>query len=238
MSYTFKNKFVFTLALSALCVGAFAQGETRFGIKAGITSAQLYGPDIHQLSNNGNPSSLSGFHFGMFVNSKIKKDFWIKSELLLIQKGGMLQTEGKSGVQFQSKFKSQYIDVYPISPTFHWKGFQVLAGPYISMLLSSSAQDSVGNANSNIFGSATTLSSYRQKLDAGVVIGAEYETKWGISIGLRYTRGYVPLFENPSLLVTNVGGPPQPQQKVYNETLNFSLGYSFGNSKKEKPKTK
>jgi len=214
-----------------------AQGETSLGIKVGFTSANVSGPDLSQLSTGGGTSPLTGFHVGLYVNSKVGKYFWIKSEVLTIQKGSIVQLNDNSGQPYKSKFKSQYIDVYPISATFHYKGFQILAGPYVGMLLNSSIQyDSSGKlyTNSSIFGYAAALKSYRQKLDAGIVLGVEYEFKWGISIGGRYTKGFVPLFENAATLVTNPTGGPLPSQKIYNENISISLGYSFGRHQQEK----
>ncbi len=232
-----KKTFFLILILSSCWIKGQAQGETRFGIKAGFTSANVYGSDLSQLSTGGATSPLSGFHFGIFVNSKISKYFWIKSEVLTIQKGSVLQFNDNSGKPYKSNFKSQYIDVYPISPTFHYKGFQLMAGPYVGMLIKSSYQyDSLGKlyTNSSIFGSNSSLNVYRQKIDAGIVVGAEYEFKWGISIGVRYTKGFVPLFENASALVINPSSPALPSQKIYNENLSISIGYSFGGHQKEK----
>lgn len=220
--------------LLVLAVGSFAalgQGETKIGIKAGLTSANVYGPDLALLSQNGNPTSLQGFHVGVFVNSKLSKYFWLKSELISIQKGSVLAVKDKWNQQYSSNFKSQYIDIYPASPTFHFKGFQLLAGPYVSMLLSASVQqkDSLGamSTNNSVFGNPTQNSKYRQKLDAGFVLGVEYETKWGISIGARYTKGFVPVIENAAAILP-VNSPEQPQQKVFNESFSVTLGYSLG----------
>ena len=209
------------LFLSLTITQVYAQGEAQIGIKVGVTSANIAGSDVTQLSSNGSPTALEGFNFGIFVNSKIAKNFWIKSELLTIQKGAVLQTKDALGTSTQSNFKSSYIDLYPISPTFHWKGFQVLAGPYVSMLLKSSIQDS------SVFGSPTNLSNYRQKLDAGFVLGAEYEFRERISIGVRYTKGFVPLFEQPGGLVIAPGKTPAIQN-IYNECISVSVGYSLG----------
>jgi len=209
----------------------FAQGETQIGIKAGFTSATISGSDVNQLSSNGAPTALPGFNFGLFVNSKIAKNFWIKSELITIQKGAVLQSKDASGMATQSNFKSSYIDLYPISPTLHWKGFQVLAGPYVSMLLKSSIKDS------SVFGAPQNLSIYRQKLDAGIVVGAEYEFRERISIGVRYTKGFVPLFEQPGSLVTLPGKTPAIQN-IYNESFSVSVGYAFGKRTKLTEKNK
>ena len=230
------------ISLFAGCLASYGQGETKLGIKAGFTSANVYGPDLKQLSSGGTPSALNGFHVGLFVNSKVSKYFWIKSEVLAVQKGSLLQINDKWGQQYQSKFTSQYIDVYPFSPTFHFRGFQVLVGPYVSMLFSASIQqkDSLGvlTSNSNIFGTSNANSHYRQKIDAGVVLGAEYEFKWGISIGLRYTQGFIPVIENAAA-VYPANAPELPQQKVFNKSLSISIGYSFGNKKEEEtPKKK
>lgn len=232
-----KNKFLITFILALANLMSQAQdGETRIGVKAGFTSSNIYGADVAQLSNNGSASALNGFHIGVFVNSKIGQHFWIKSELLTIQKGSVLQIKDKWGQQYRSIFKSQYIDVHPISPTFHFKGFQLFAGPYVSMLLNSSIQqkDSLGatQTNSSIFGLPHQNQEYRQKLDVGFVVGLVYELKCGISFGANYTQGFVPLFENIAPTVTNPSGPPPPIQKVFNKSLSISLGYSFGGHRK------
>jgi hypothetical protein len=225
-----KNNFLLSLVFSILSVAVQAQGETRIGIKAGFTSANVFGPDLSQLSTGGNPSSLGSFHFGLFVNSKVSKYFWIKSEVLSIRKGALIKINDSKNPTYNSKFIGQYIEVYPFSPSLHYKGFQVLAGPYVSMLLSASVQkDSLGvlYTNSAIFGSPNANSHYRQKIDAGFVVGLEYEFKWGISIGGRYTRGYIPLVENAAAIAP-ANAPEQPQQKVFNESYSVSIGYSFG----------
>jgi hypothetical protein len=233
-----KTKLFLLLALSVLSLAVQAQGETRIGIKAGITSATAFGPDLNQLSTGGAPSSLSGFHFGLFVNSKLRSHFWIKSEVITIQKGTVLQVSDKWGQHYGSNFKSQYIDAYPFSPTFHWKGFQALAGPYISMLLTASQQvkDSLGvlTTNNSVFGTAPALSNYRQKIDAGFVLGIEYEFAFGINIGARYTQGFVPVFENAAAIPVK-NAPEQHQQNVFNKSVSISVGYSFGKRKADPP---
>ncbi|MBS1488421.1 MAG: PorT family protein [Bacteroidetes bacterium] len=232
------KKNLIILIFTGTSLLAQAQGETRIGIKAGLTSANLFGPDIHQLASGGSPSSLSGFHAGVFVNSKLTKNFWLKSELLYNHKNTSLPIHDKWGQQYSSEFKSHYIDLYPFSPTLHIKGFQVLAGPYVSMLLNASflRKDSLGNSTTAIFGNSIQNSNYRQKLDAGFVLGAEYELKWGICIGVRYTHGFVPVIEDAAA-VSPVNTPEKPQQKIYNKSLSISVGYVFGKKKKAEVKT-
>lgn len=216
------------------CTAMAQDGETRFALKAGITSSDLHGTDISKLSPGGSVSSLSGFHVGAMLNSKLRSHFWLKTELLFIQKGGSIQRLDASSQSYKSDFKSQYIDLYPASATFHWKGFQVLAGPYVSMLLTGTIQEKDASGNlvtvSN-YGSPTVNSNYRQKFDAGIVLGAEYEFKWGILLGVRYTNGFVPVIENAAA-VSPVNTPEQPQLKVFNSSLSVSLGYSFGSKSK------
>lgn len=234
-----KNKTISTLVFAFAWCFAQAQGETRIGIKAGYTSANVFGSDLNQLSNNGSAEPLGGFLFGVYVDSKLYKHLWLKSEVLTTQKGAVLKIKDKWNQQYNSNLKSQYIVVYPFSPTFHYKGFQLLAGPYISMLLSASVQskDSLGNLTTNTqdFGTAPRLSHYRQKIDAGIVFGLEYQTKWGITIGGRYTYGFVPIYENADAIVI-VNAPELPQQKIYNKSLSISIGYTFGKHKKEEKK--
>lgn len=224
-------KIIGSLLLLAVSSLVCAQdGETRLGFKAGLTSADIYGPDTNQLSSGGSTSPLQGFHAGIFVNSKIRRNFWLKSEVLYVQKGSTIQIKDAWNPVYKSKFTSSVIDIYPLSATFHIKGFQLLAGPYVSLLLNSSLEqkDSLGvmSTNQNIFGNPIALSKYRQKLDAGWLIGVEYEIRQGISIGARYNWGFIPLFENAAAVV-KVNAPELPQQKIYNQSLLISIGYSL-----------
>lgn len=229
-----KIKFLFSLILFACGLGAQAQGDSRIGFKAGYTSATIFGKETTQLSPAGSPASLLGFHVGVFVNSKISKHFWIKSEVLAIQKGSIIKRFDDSGQPYAANFKSLYIDLYPISPTYHIKGFQLLAGPYVSVLLTSTIQqkDSNGSLQTTTnFGSGSQLNG-RQKLDAGYVLGIEYESKWGISIGARYTHGLVELFEDLSTIVQSQKGISF--QQIYNQSISVSIGYSLGRHKPKK----
>ncbi len=232
-----KLKTLLTCMISLMQIVAFAQdGETRLGFKVGLTSADISGPDVSQLSTGGGTTPLQGFHAGIFLNSKIKKHFWLKSEVLYIQKGSYVQIKDSWNPTYKSKFTSDAIDIYPVSATFHIKGFQILAGPYVSLLLNSTIEqkDSLGvtHINDAVFGNPIALSKYRQKLDAGWVVGLEYEYR-GFSLGARYCWGYVPLFENAAA-VTKPNAPELPQQKIYNQTLSFSIGYSLVKRSKSK----
>ncbi|MBS1557157.1 MAG: PorT family protein [Bacteroidetes bacterium] len=231
------KKIILTIIVAVAWGFVQAQGEARIGIKAGLTSATLFGPDLHQLSSGGDPTPLNSFHVGIFVNSKLTKNFWLKSELLMIQKNSSLSISDKWGQKYTSSFKSDYIELHPFSPTLHIKGFQLLAGPYVSMLFDARflQKDSLGNTTTAIFGNSMLNSRYRQKIDAGFVLGAEYELKCGISLGVRYTHGFVPVIEDAAA-VPHAGLPELPQQKIYNKVLSFSIGYVFGKKKKDDSK--
>lgn len=211
-------------------------GETRIGIREGITLANIYGADVSNISSGGRASTKWDLHLGVFVNSKISRKFWIKSEVVASHKTIDLRVKDKWDQQYRSYFRSLYIDVFPVSPTFLFHNVQLFAGPYLGILVNSSIQqkDSLGvmSTNRTIFGMPHKNAEYRQKLDAGFVTGIEYEFDSGISIGVRYVRGFVPLFENISQIVTNPSGPPPAVPKIFNQALSISIGYSFGSHQK------
>ncbi len=213
--------FITLICSGVFVIAGFAQGETRLGFSLGVSSATITGPDVDELSPRQKATPLQGIRAGVFVNSKIRKNFWVKSELHFIQKGAVLHSSDAGGNATQTQLKSRYIEVYPFSPTFTYHGFQVLAGPYVSMLLTASVRDS------STFGLSYLLQPYRQKIDAGFVLGFEYDFRFGLNLGVRYTRGFVPLYENTAELVINPSSPYLPLQNIYNECLSFSVGYSL-----------
>jgi hypothetical protein len=225
------KKWIYSFFLSLFCQAVHAQqSRTTWGIKGGYTMANLWGGSVQDsLSTGGTPSSISGLHLGIGVNSMLKEHFWLKHDLLLVQKGSVLQIDDMRNPVYQSHLKLLYLDAYPCSFTYNLKGFQVFIGPYLGMLLSASMQhkDSSGimSTNSSIFGTASSSKNYTQRIDAGGVVGMEYEFHCGINLGIRLVYGFVPLIENA--LIQN------GQSKIYNRSLSLSAGYTFGRRKKE-----
>ncbi|MBY0424590.1 MAG: PorT family protein [Cytophagales bacterium] len=213
------SSIAFVFALSSLLA---QQGEVTFGIKAGMNWAQLNGSDVNYLSNAGDPKSGIGISAGIELNSKVGKFFWLKHYLGYSQNNTILQLKDAKNPTYEAPLRRHYIDIFPISPTFHFKGLQVYAGPFVSVLAGATLEkkDSTGAffVDKSFYGNASNLSKYAQKFDAGLVVGLEYEFTFGLNLAARYMIGFVPIYEDAS---------QQAVINIYNQNLVFMIGYSF-----------
>lgn len=203
-------------------------GSTLIGIKGGYTMSSLYGANVgDSLSTGGSVSSKSGFNIGVGGYSMLGKYFWLKHDLLLTKKGAVLTLDDQNKNPYKSNLNLLYLDLFPCSPTFQYKGFQLFAGPYLGMLVNANIQhkNSAGNLykDNNIFGNPGLLKDYTQRIDLGFVAGLEYEFSCGFNVGIRYVQGFVPLIENPLI--------QKGQAQIYNKNINISVGYTFGREK-------
>jgi hypothetical protein len=213
----------------------FVPGATLIGIKGGYTLSNLWGSNVgDSLSNGGSAKSKSGFNLGVGANSMLGKCFWLKHEVFLVKKGSVLSINDGVHPTYKSNLNLLYVDIYPCSPTFHYKGLQLFVGPYLGALTRASMQrmNSAGNlyTDKSIYGNPSTFKHYTQRIDLGFVAGLEYEFNNGLNISVRYVRGFVPLLEEP---LTQIH-----QLRIYNKSLSFSVGYTFGREKGLKIKKK
>lgn len=219
-----KNTYtIFFMLFFILKISAQQEGLT-FGISDGLNSAYLTGKNIDNLSNDGYQKSTIGQAIGITLDNKTSKYFGLKHELFYSRRFMTIKINDGINPEFTSKFKRQYIDIFPASPSFYYKGFQVYAGPYLGVLLNTSVQHKDANGNTytdkSIYGTGETPSNYSQKMDAGFVAGLNYELPNGINIGGRFIRGFVPLIENANT---------KQQWKIYNESFFVTIGYTFSN---------
>lgn len=204
-----------------LKISAQQQGLT-FGISGGINRTSLTGATIDSLSANGFQKSAIGQTIGITLDNKTSKYFGLKHELFYSRQVMTIKIDDGIHPKFTSKFKRQYVAIFPVSPGFYYKGLQVYAGPYLGLLLNASVQhkDADGNSytDTSIYGNGRASEKYSQKMDAGFVAGLNYELPGGITIGARFIRGFVPVIENANT---------KQQWKIYNENFFVTIGYSF-----------
>lgn len=217
-----KNTFlIFFLLCFLLKVNAQQTGLT-FGIRGGLNGSLLNGQNIDSLSTGGAPKSLTGQTIGITLDNKISKYFGLKHEVFYSRKLMSLQLNDTLNGDYKSKLKRQYIELFPVSPAFYYKGIQLFAGPYIGILLNASIQhkDADGKlyTDRSFYGNGTAPSQYSQKMDAGFVTGINYEFSNGFNLGGRYIRGFVPLIENANT---------KEQWKIYNDSFFITIGYNF-----------
>nr|WP_314498535.1 outer membrane beta-barrel protein [uncultured Chryseobacterium sp.] len=212
---------IFFLLFFALKIRA-QQGEITFGFVGGINRSSLIGSDVDSLSNGGSPKNSNGTVFGMTIDNKMSKYFGLKHELFYSRKNVTLQLSDTGNGAFSSKFKRQYIELFPASATLYYKGIQLYAGPYIGILLNASIQrkddEGILYTDKSIYGSARALGKYSQKMDFGFVAGINYQLANGFNIGARYIQGFVPVIENTSIA---------QQWKIYNKNYFVTVGYTF-----------
>ncbi len=209
------------LLLSNATVKAQQDGIS-FGIKAGINWSGLKGRDVDSFSSGGPARQKAGWTVGITLNNKMSRHFWLKHEIYYSRRLTTVQIDDDVHPPFSSQFTRGYIDLFPATPVFHYKGFQVYAGPYLGTLVSASVQRKDANGNlytdKSLFGHAETSSEYSQKFDAGIVAGIEYELPIGINLGARFVRGFVPLIEDPGT---------QHQWRIHNQGITLTIGYTI-----------
>lgn len=217
-----KNTHTICLMLFFMLKMSAQQEGLTFGISGGINRTSLTGKNTDNFSNNGAQKSAIGQTIGITLDNKTSEYFGLKHELFYSRQLITIKIDDEINPEFSSQFKRQYIDLFPVSPSFYCKGIQLYAGPYLGLLLNASLQrkDADGNTFTDklIYGNGQSSENYSQKMDAGFVAGINYEFPNGIHIGTRFIRGFVPIFENANT---------QQQWKIYNESFFVTLGYTF-----------
>lgn len=212
-------------------------GSVSWGIKAGWNYSNLYGKERDYVFASNQTSYQSGFHAGLYVDTRLSKHFGLKHELLFSQKRiGVMLTDTNSG-DYGSTLTMSYLDLMPASFVYQTGGLQLYAGAYVSALLNANVQrrDANGSmySDKSIFGSPDndeTQDRYLQKFDFGANAGIEYRFAFGLSIGARYTHGFTDIFQYANSY-TN-GAAKTDNIKIYNRGWMLSIGYALGNTKR------
>jgi hypothetical protein len=230
------NKILPILLLACICETALGQLDssfiaalkaakinTSFGLRLGYTENWLKGDGVHELSPAGKTASLPGMFASLTIYTRLTEHFGLSSDISIVKSGAMLRMQDSlTSKQFDSKFKSLYLTVQPLSPTFYFNRWRIHAGLFASALISASVDRMGANgkiySDKSIFGNAKSPGDYRQKYDAGIAAGVEYEFNNGITIGASFKRGFVPVMEDTRL---------QQQWKIYNQSLIFHVGFRF-----------
>lgn len=194
---------------------AFAYGQkAKFGVRLGVSFPKIIGDDVKNDSNDYTPR-LGG---GIYVNSKVGEYFWIKHEINYSNRG--FNSEGPKGRTLRTN--QHYIDIYPLNLAFHIKGFQIFAGPSVSLLVVKTYERI--NSSGNVVVEKSDLEQEgRNMAEIGAVAGVEYEFPFGLNVGARYLRGF-------TSLVAPVKN--QPKVEAYSQALFVTLGYTINANKK------
>ena len=162
------KKIIIAIAVIAFStVGA--QAQTTFGLKAGMTSANL------KITSGGESSTFTskiGYYAGAFAELGISENFAVQPELVYAVLGAQSKFDSET-----SKLHLNYVNI-PLLAKYKSNGFFAVAGPQIGILVS--AKDSDGESGKEFYKST----------DISGVIGAGYTTMGGFGFDARYQIGF------------------------------------------------
>ncbi|MEO8887616.1 MAG: outer membrane beta-barrel protein [Mucilaginibacter sp.] len=202
-------------------------GRVSFSIEAGYTQAGFYGTDKDSVSANGKTTTIAGCHVGIIAHTALGKEFFLQHELMLTQKGAGVSKLDANNKLYDTELRMLTLDLFPASPTYRIGGFELFAGPYLSMLVNGHyrLKDVQGNFyNKEIYGRPDQLGQtekYLEKIDYGINAGVSFSYK-ALSLRVKYVQGFAEVLDDPYAL--NVGNP-KTSINVYNRYLNFSVAY-------------
>ncbi|MDR1556844.1 MAG: PorT family protein [Tannerellaceae bacterium] len=189
-----KRLIMLTLLMSAMCLASYAQGEapkqlkSSFGVKAGMNLSTISNGDA---SIHFSPAMKADFHMGLLANLHFGyRDegapvgtgwFGLQPELLYSRQGFAVDGEA---IGFD------YLTLPVMAKLYVTRNINIEAGPYLSYLLSTSPATTV------IDDAEIPLSNLKSKTGIGVGIGAEYETRQGLTVGVRYNLGLSDMANN------------------------------------------
>jgi hypothetical protein len=221
-----------------------AGGGFRIGIKAGATYSNISGDNVQQITganyNSDLGSSKLGYNAGLSFQVPISDDgfFSLAPELLYNRKGYEITTEQKSGLPAGvSKYEQEqqrvlhYLDV-PVLARINANGLFFELGPQVSYLFGSKNKSQTTTKfangdkdkveNNNGFLDYTGVSrdeAYKSDLsqfDISGVAGVGYMTEGGLSLNLRYARGFNSLIDTKDT---------DNEPKAFNNAFTLQVGY-------------
>lgn len=200
-------------------------GLLTISVRGGVGLSTVVGRDAHDsLSTGGAPGYKPGLTLGLCVTSHLKPTFWLGHELWLQQQGAIVRLNDEKGHPYNSRLRLQYLTIFPANFTWVQKSLRLYAGPYVSMALAASIQrkDPTGHlqTDTSVYGTARALTGYVSKIDAGLDLGLDYAVGSRWTVGLRFQRGLVPIWNENTL---NQGR----QSAVYNQNGTLTVGYQL-----------
>jgi hypothetical protein len=189
-----KRLIILTLLLSAMYLASYAQGRLEeplklsFGVKAGVNMSSI---SNGEASIHFTPAMKADFHLGVLANLHFgSRDegspvgtgwFGLQPELLYSRQGFAVDGEA---IGFD------YLTLPVMAKLYVTKDLNIEAGPYFNYLLNTSPSTTV------IDDAQISLADLKSKVGIGVGIGAEYETRLGLTVGARYNLGLTDMADN------------------------------------------
>ncbi|WP_046246166.1 porin family protein [Hymenobacter terrenus] len=233
-----------TLSISA--AKAQSTGGFRIGVKAGATYSNISGDNVSQITGPNYNTDLGsyklGYNAGISFSVPLSSDgfFSIAPELLYNRKGYEIESTqtnnlaaGVSKVEFEQQRVLHYLDV-PILARINAGGLFFELGPQVSYLFGSKnkqqtttkftngdkdkVETSGGFVDYTGISRGSSNKSDLAQFDISGVAGVGFMTESGLSLGLRYARGFNSLIDTKG--VNNDNEP-----KAFNNAFTLQVGY-------------
>lgn len=235
------------VSVSAAKTKAQDTGGHRIGVKIGATYSSISGKNVSQITGPNFSTDLGayklGYNAGIGTSFPITSDGFVSiaPELLYNRKGYEIKSKqtsglasGVSSVTFEQQRVLHYLDV-PILAKINAGGLFFELGPQVSYLFGSKTKqqtttkytaggkDEVNDNGSfqDYTGISTRGGGYKSDLaqfDIAGVAGIGYQSDGGLSLDLRYARGF-------NSLIDTKGVPNSQEPKAFNNAFTLQLGY-------------
>lgn len=192
------KKLFILLAMGSFSAVAVNAQTTTFGVKAGMTSANM------KASGGGMSitfDSKIGFYAGFMAEIGVSENFAVQPELFYSAMGAKQEFEG-----YKMTENSNYLNL-PILLKYKNQGFAAFVGPQISYLLSAKSKGDSESMDSKDNYKSTDFSG---------VIGAGYTLTSGLGFDARYQMGFA-----------NIAKDSDGEGTVKNNAFMVGLHYFF-----------
>ncbi|GAB5537393.1 MAG: porin family protein [Rubricoccaceae bacterium] len=183
--------FLFLLLALPLVTSA----QPIFGVKSGLSVANLYGFD--DLEDVGDKSPVLGFTGGVMAQLPLSPSLAVRPEVLFTMKGTQLSSDimlGESTIESKQTIRIHYVEIpvmariaLPVGP---FADAGLLAGPSVGFKVSESNKTEVDGVETD-----RPVDDIATSFDAGVAVGAEYGSG-PFAVEARYMYGLVGINKN------------------------------------------
>jgi Outer membrane protein beta-barrel domain len=191
--------------IAAMCMAAVAfSQQTEFGVRAG---ANISNWNVSSSGSDLTTSSIAGLEAGLLADLHVSRSFSIQPEIIFSMYGSKIKSGGAA-----VEYRANYLNI-PVLAKYHLpQGVAFFAGPQLGMLLSAKGKLD-GEDKQDIKNLLTST-------DVFAVIGVEYNSPIGVSVGLRYNHGLTNIYE-------------QEAGNIKNSSFGISFGYKLKTRQKK-----
>ncbi|HET7896978.1 MAG TPA: porin family protein [Flavisolibacter sp.] len=218
------KKHLFLLSALALSVAAMAQSNVSFGVRAGITNANLRGNAVESFQNlidfaGGAVSTngKTGFYGGGFVSIPVSEQFSIEPGITYSQKGyelkGSFGIKGTDLAAAKAQLNLNYIDL-PVLAKANINGLQLFAGPQVSYLANADLHTTAGALGFNFINNHQDVKDQFNPWDVALTGGVGYQFGNGFSLNAAYDYGLSKINSGQSI-------------DAHNQAVKVGVGFRF-----------